>query len=217
MGDIHYTPRVTLSLHLCRSGFRSGILSVDVLVKMNRQILVLAVLVGVAVASQCFAKRDTSNFITAAEGWEHCDSNGLACCYYVNGSVIIFSHGFNNGSYNPNTHCEYVIDLDPECNIAICAGMDFGMHGNDMISIHTSDMELNWRSKKRPFNSIVEGNKATVRFQSGPELPPDGTKWSLGIVCVPKIEHKSVCEVCDEIADQQEEGPNGDSILKSLE
>ena len=57
--------------------------------------------------------------------------------------------------------------------------------------------QMNWRGKKQPFNTRVSGNKATVRFQSGPEEPPEGSKWSLGIVCVPKTEYKSVCEVCD--------------------
>lgn len=185
---------------------------------MNKQLLVLVVLVGAAIAYQCVAKRDTNqNFITSAEGWEHCDTNGLACCYYVNGSVIIFSHGYNNGSYNPNTHCEYIIDLDPDCDIVICTTMDFSMDGNDMISIHTSDMSIKWRGNKKPFNPRINGHKATVRFTSGPESPREGSKWSMGIVCVPKIEYKPVCEVCDEIASQQEEGPNGDSILKSLD
>jgi len=188
------------------------------LVKMNKQVLVLVALVGIAVAHQC-VKRDTGYkyVITSAEGWDHCDSNGLACCYYINGTVIIFSHGFNNGSYNPNTHCEYIIDLDPECDIVICATMDFSMNGNDMVSIHTAETTMNWRGKKQPFNTRVSGNKATVRFQSGPEEPPEGSKWSLGIVCVPKTEYKSVCEVCDEIADQQDEGPDGDNILQELD
>jgi len=185
---------------------------------MNKQLLVLMVLVGVAAAYQCVGKRDTDQkYITSAEGWEHCDSNGIACCYYINGTVIIYSHGFNNGSYNPNTHCEFIIDLDPECDIVICAGLNYGMNGNDMISIHTNEINMDWRSKKRPFHQRINGNKATLRFQSGPEVPPDGTKWSMGIVCVPKIEHKSVCEVCDEISEEQEKGPNGDNILKSLE
>lgn len=168
-------------------------------------------------AYQC-TKRQTGEYKyqTSAEGWDHCDMNGLACCYYINGTVIIFSHGFNNGSYNPNTHCEYVINLDPKCDIIICATMDFSMAGNDKISITTLESQMSFE-KKPPFNQKIEGNKATVRFQSGPNEPPEGSKWSLGIVCVPKTEYKSVCEICDEIADQQDEGPAGDAILKSLD
>jgi len=187
-------------------------------VKMNKQILVVVALIGVAVAWQCVKRQTSPNgYLTSAEGWDHCDQNGLACCYYINGSVIIFSHGYNNGSYNPNTHCEYVIDLDPECDIVVCAQMDFSMAGDDMISISTVESNIKWTGEKQPFNSKVEGNKASVRFTSSANDPPEGSKWSLGIVCVPKTEYKSVCEVCDEIADQQQEGPNGDNILKGLD
>ncbi|KAL5267586.1 hypothetical protein ACHWQZ_G004583 [Mnemiopsis leidyi] len=184
---------------------------------MNKQLLVVIALVGIAGAYQC-TKRETGQYkyVTSAEGWDHCDSNGLACCYYINGTVIIFSHGYNNGSYNPNTHCEYVIDLDPECDIVVCASMDFSMNGNDMVSIQTMDMNIKWTGNKKPFNSRVHGHKASIRFTSGPDAPPEGSKWSMGIVCVPKTEYKSVCEVCDEIAEQQGNGPDGDNILQPI-
>jgi len=184
---------------------------------MNKQILVVLALIGAAVAVNQCVKRQAGPIVTSAEGWEHCDSNGMACCYYINGTVIIFSHGYNNGTYNSNTHCEYIIDLDPECDIVICATMDFSMNGNDMVQIQTADSTINWSGQKKPFNPRINSNKATVRFNSGGDEPAQGSKWSLGIVCVPKTEYKSVCEVCDEIADQQEEGPNGEAILKSLD
>jgi len=184
---------------------------------MIKYLVVVAAVASAVIAFQC-TKRQASGYQyqTSAEGWDKCDSNGLACCYYINGTVIIYSHGYDAGQYNPNTHCEYVIDLDSECDIVICATMDFSMNGNDMVSIRTLDTNIKWAGQNQPSSVRVGGNKATIAFNSGPDVPADGSKWSLGIVCVPKTEYKPVCEVCEDIENIQSNGPNGDSILKGL-
>lgn len=49
---------------------------------------------------------------------------------------------------------------------------------------------------KKPFNTVLDGNRASIDFTSR-ETPPEGSKWSMGLVCIPKTEYKSICEVCD--------------------
>lgn len=183
---------------------------------LKQSILVLTALVGLAVAFQCVKRQSGYTYSQASSGWDKCDNNGLACCYWINNTVIIYSHGYNEGKYNPNTHCEYIIDLDPDCDIVYCVSMDFSMDGNDQIKIRNLDSSLTFTGSKKPFNAQLDGNKASVSFTSGPDVPAEGSKWAMGIVCVPKVEYKSVCEICDEIADQIEEGPDGDEIIKSL-
>lgn len=175
--------------------------------------LALGALTEVSLASS-YCKRDTGyTYSLAANGWDKCDSNGLSCCYYVNDSVVIYSHGYNNGSYNANTHCEYIIDIEGDCNIVMCIQMDFSMDGGDSIKIRTSDMSIDYRGTKRPYNANLNSNAVSVEFDSDSSEPPTGSKWSMGFVCVPDTDYRSVCEVCDDIADEMNAGPDGDDVV----
>lgn len=184
----------------------------------KQSIIVFAVLVvAVLTYNQCVKREAGYAIETVPSGWEKCDTGGLTCCYWINGTVIVFSHGFILGKYNENTHCEYIIDLDPKCDIVFCMEMDFSMNGNDKLQIRTLETSITWSGKKKPFNTRISGNSASVTFTSSADDVPNGSKWAMGIVCVPKGEYKTVCEACDEIADQMKEGPDGDEIIKRLQ
>jgi len=184
---------------------------------LKQAIIFVTVLAGAVLTyNQCVKREAGFNIAENPSGWDKCDTEGLTCCYWINGTVIIFSHGYNDGKYDVNTHCEYIIDLDPDCDIAFCMSMDFSMAGDDKINIRNTETSITWEGKKKPFNTVINGNTASITFTSSGKDVPDGSKWAVGIVCIPKGEYKSVCEVCDEIADQMKEGPDGDSILKKL-
>jgi len=181
-------------------------------------VLTALALGALASVTSNYCKRDTGyTYSLAANGWDKCDSNGLACCYYVNGSVVIYSHGYNNnGSYNANTHCEYIIDINADCNIVMCIQMDFSMDGGDSIKIRTMDMSIDYRGDKRPYNANLNSNSASVEFSSDSSEPPAGSNWAMGFVCIPYTDYRSVCEVCDDIADEMNAGPEGDEVVKAL-
>eukprot|EP00116_Pleurobrachia_bachei_P003634 sb/3463896/ len=181
-----------------------------------------------------------------------CDENGLACCYYFNGSVILYSHNYHNGTYNPNTHCEYIIDIDWDCNLVMCVELDMSMApgsgeptrprkqpirtgylghvtGYQLIwdqyflirsvldtqlrnTLQSDNSLITYKGTKTPFNANLNDNSASVMFTSEDGGGEDN-KWSMGMVCVPKTDYRSVCEICEDIADQQLAGPEGDEIL----
>lgn len=49
---------------------------------------------------------------------------------------------YNNGTYNPNTHCEYIIDFDPKCDIVYCVQLDFSMNGGDSMKIRNLETSV---------------------------------------------------------------------------
>lgn len=180
-------------------------------------------LVEGAVSNIC--KRE-DNFIAGSWGFDNCDENGLACCYYIKinettaDGVIVYSHGWKDGAYVPNTHCQYIIEIDPKCEIAACFEMGFGLDGDDMIKVHNRDVQMDLKQSKRkmaPGDFIVPGNKIQVDFISGDGEKPNGSKWAMGFVCNPENDYKTICELCDDIKDQLEEGPDGDNIVKLVD
>jgi len=186
---------------------------------MIKQAAIVVALAVIALGADTYCKRQTGyTYSLAANGWDKCDSNGLACCYYVNGSVIIYSHNYNNGSYNPNTHCEYIIDIDEDCDLHMCIAMDFSMDGGDSIKITTMDASIEYRGEKSLFNANLGSNAASLTFRSDDSEPLEsGSKWAIGFVCVPKTEYRSVCEVCEDLADQIVEGPEDDEVVKAVD
>lgn len=91
------------------------------------------------------------------------------------------------------------------------------MAGNDMIKVSTKKVKVDYRSKKRPFDVNLNGNRASITFTSGPEETKSNSKWAMGMVCVPKTEYKTVCEVCESIQEEMKNGPENDEVIKVLE
>jgi len=178
--------------------------------------LALAVLAPLAVTSN-YCKREVLHQANEY-GWDACDENGMACCYYIhNSSVIIYSHGYNDGRYYPNTHCEYIIDVDDDCEINICYGYSFSMDGGDGLEVRTSQVNVDWRGKKKPFNVNLHGNKASISFNTDGGDVKEGSKWQIGMTCVPKNKYASICEACESIAEEMKAGPDGDEVIKVIE
>jgi len=184
---------------------------------MNSRLLVLASLVVAAViAFQC-QKRQAP--LMSEYGWDNCDADGLSCCYFLNATsgqtIVLYSHGYDEGQYSPNTHCNYVIDFDGDCNIHLCMQLDFSMNPGDTIKVHQQNFQMGIYGNKQPSNMVLDGNRASIDFTSV-TTPPEGSKWSMGLVCIPKTEYKSICEVCDEMAEDQLEGPDDGETVKVI-
>jgi len=179
--------------------------------------IALAVLGPLAVSGGGYCKRASSAPVTNDYGWDSCDENGLSCCYWIhNDTVIIYSHGFKDGKYHPNTHCEYIIDIDSKCDIHICYSMDFSMAGNDQISVGTKDVNIKYKTSKQPFDVNLNSNTASINFNTEDGDVKDGSKWAIGMVCQPKTEYKSVCEVCESIKAEMEKGPVDEEVIKVI-
>lgn len=178
--------------------------------------LTLAVLLVPLGVSGNFCKRETVHQ-KYADGWDACDENGMSCCYYIrNSSVVIYSHGYKDGQYFPNTHCEYIINIEQDCEINICYGINFSMDGGDGIQVRTKEVQVDYRAKKRPFDVNLNKNTASISFNTDSGDVAPGSKWAIGMVCVPKNKYASICEVCESISDEINSGPDGDEVIKVI-
>lgn len=179
-------------------------------------LLSLAFVALLSTASTRFCKREA--YGENEYGYDACDTNGFSCCYRIhNGTVIIYSHNYNNGTYNPNTHCQYIIDVDDDCDINVCYQYEMSIGGGGSIKIGNKDTQIEVRSDKRPFDFAIDGSSISVNFESDASEPKEGSKWAIGFVCVPKAEYKSVCEVCDGLREEMDAGPVGDAVVKVIE
>eukprot|EP00116_Pleurobrachia_bachei_P018532 sb/3478794/ len=98
----------------------------------------------------------------------------------------------------------------------MCVELDMSMAPGSGVMIKTMDTSITYKGTKTPFNANLNDNSASVMFTSEDGGGEDN-KWSMGMVCVPKTDYRSVCEICEDIADQQLAGPEGDEVFKFIE